>query len=160
MWSYLNQNPAITSLIILSISSLLVFIGWKVIYHNAKKIAARNETFNLVSKFLINVDKLTSASIIYWTSNDNDNDNENLILKSKKFELEIVSLKRSLEQLKKRGLNLSLDLEIRKLRRAITLDSTNKKTLGDSLKLLKVEDMFFYSDELQNKIMKSFEDIH
>jgi hypothetical protein len=156
MWSYLNQNPAITSLIILSISSLLVFIGWKVIYHNAKKIAARNETFNLVSKFLINVDKLTSASIIYWTSNDN----ENLILKSKKFELEIVSLKRSLEQLKKRGLNLSLDLEIRKLRRAITLDSTNKKTLGDSLKLLKVEDMFFYSDELQNKIMKSFEDIH
>jgi hypothetical protein len=154
MLVYFNQNPAMTSIVILFLSSLVISIGWAVIYNNAQKIASRNETFNLVSKFLVHIDKLIADSILYWSSEAN----ENKRLKSKKFELEIVSLKRSLEQLNRRGLSLNLDLEIRKLRRAITLDSSNKNLISEPQIILKIEDMFFYSDEIQNKLIQSFQD--
>ena len=156
MLKFLNENPTILSFIVLVISSGLILLGWNVIYKNAKKIASRNETFNLLSNLLVNIDELTSESISFWSSLDDKNE----ILKSKRLELEVVKLKRSLDQLNRRGITFQLNLEIRKLRRAITLDSNNKSSVPKVLIQLKVEDLYLYSSELQNKLILAFQNKH
>ena len=39
---FFNSNPAIISLVTLSITIMLVILGWRVLFNNAKKLATRN----------------------------------------------------------------------------------------------------------------------
>ncbi|MGP1834352.1 hypothetical protein ACTTBA_14840 [Shewanella frigidimarina] len=49
-----------------SISVLLIFIGWKVVFNNAKKIASRNETYAIVNRIITLLGDIQKLSESFW----------------------------------------------------------------------------------------------
>ena len=72
--TYHAINPSQTTLsqdtlFDISIPSLiLIIVGWCVIYHNAKKLATRNETKSLIDELVSQIDKLEKLTTDYWLS--------------------------------------------------------------------------------------------
>ncbi|MDE8742533.1 hypothetical protein PZA20_11945 [Pectobacterium polaris] len=56
---------------VFSLSSImLVLIGWKVVYHNAKKIATRSESKALIDHLLKLSNESAEIAVKFWASND------------------------------------------------------------------------------------------
>ncbi|HDU2391850.1 TPA: hypothetical protein RE084_003009 [Klebsiella pneumoniae] len=70
-------------------SILLVFIGWKVVYHNAKKIATRSESKALVDHVLKLSNESVDIAIKYWSSKDDADDD--FIMTSRAFTISFGS---------------------------------------------------------------------
>lgn len=64
-------------------SILLVLIGWKVVYHNAKKIATRSESKALIDHVLKLSNESVEIAIKFWSSKDEEE--ENFIMTSRAF---------------------------------------------------------------------------
>ncbi|MDJ0042941.1 hypothetical protein [Pantoea allii] len=59
-----------------SISILLVFIGWGVVYFNARRIATRAETKSLIDNLIKTIDGISDVSVDFWLSMPNDESKE------------------------------------------------------------------------------------
>ncbi|MGB1262497.1 MAG: hypothetical protein ACPG52_06275 [Cognaticolwellia sp.] len=54
------------------ISSILIIIGWAVLFGNAKKISSRAETKSLIDLIVNKIDTLTTFSTKYWLNSEAD----------------------------------------------------------------------------------------
>lgn len=158
MVDFFNDNPAITALFVLTANIGLIYCGWKVLYKNAKRIATRNETFSLISSCLSRIDDLCNSSVNYWSANDSEH--LVMLMKSKQLEQEINSLKQNLKLISSRNININFSRYIRKLRQAITLDAQNKNLVTQTAIQIKVEDIYFYSENIKSHIIEEFQNIH
>jgi len=154
MLTDINDNPALIAITVLSISIIFVIIGWQVLFKNAKRITSRSETYGLVTHTFKLVDDLLNEASIYWLT---PQDNAKHLLHAKNFELKTQNLKKNLQLIASRGVELDFTLELRKARRAITLDAERVSDISDSIKTLKIEDMNHYLTTLKINIFKSFE---
>ncbi|MGE1157303.1 hypothetical protein [Pantoea agglomerans] len=58
--------------ILSSISIFLVFIGWGVVYYNAKRLATRSETKSLIDNLIKTIDGISDASVDFWLTMPNE----------------------------------------------------------------------------------------
>lgn len=154
MLTFLNINPAIVALFTLTVSVLLIVVGWRVVFHNAKKLATRNETYNFVSQLLSLLDELLKESISYWTTSDEVSagylQSQKLISKTHRF-------KKKLALLDTRGLAFDCSKELKNIRRAITLDAQRASDVSTAKKLNKIEDLNYYGAQLTNKVLIAYQ---
>ncbi len=99
-------------------------------------------------------DDLLKEATDYWLT---PVPNTNHILHAKNFELKITSLSNTLQLITSRDINVNFSLNLRRLRRAVTLDAERVTTVSDAIKALKIEDMNYHSSELKINILKSFD---
>lgn len=154
MLVFLNNNPALTAIIVLFISVILAYIGWNVVYSNSKKIASRNETYGLITHMFKLMDDLLIEATDYWLTPMPQTYHA---LHAKNFELKISSLKKKLNLIKSRELDIEFDFDLRKIRRSITLDAERVTQISESIRLLKIEDMNHHVSELKINIFRAFE---
>lgn len=156
-----NSNNAeiilsIVSIAIALISIALVFIGWRVVLSDARKLATRNETFALVKDLAGHIDKLRDEGVEMWLSKDA----EKRIHQNAKINCEIKTIRNTIEKIKK---NRKISLQKRdliELRQAITLNYT-PSVIADKDKLTAgLTEIFLVSNEFKWKAFSSFESQH
>lgn len=137
------------------ISLVLVFIGWKIIHSDTRKIATRNETFELIKDFVLQVESLKKEGIDLWLS---DGDDKKRAHQNAKINSEIQSIRKTIKKLSKtRGIPLN-NSDLIEIRRALTLNYKpipNENELNQALSKI-----FHVSGELKWKAYTYFEETH
>ena len=112
------------------------------------------ETYGLLSQTLSLLDELIKDAMALWTNDNLTQDNplqsQTLVSKTHRF-------KRKLELLSRTGLNIDCTTEIKRLRRAITLDAEQASTISLGIKALKIDDINHFATELTNNVYSAFQ---
>jgi len=89
---------------------LLVFIGWKVVYHNAKKIATRAESKALIDHMLKINNEAVDIAIKYWSSENDADYSSSARAYTISFGAKISQALNFIGNLKKRDIDINYDL--------------------------------------------------
>jgi hypothetical protein len=145
--SALSALCAITSLV-------LVIIGWRILFGDTKRIATRNETFELIKDFSLQVENLKNEGIQLWLSNDA----REIIYQNAKISSEIKSLRKTIEKLSATRRIALTSNDLIEIRRALTLNYKLDPTEAEIDRAL--NKIFSVSSELKWKAYSSFEKQH
>jgi hypothetical protein len=103
-------------------SFLLVFIGWKVVYRNAKRMATRSESKTAIDSLIKIVNETSDVSIAYWLSGGKTHQNVQhytMVIMSK-----IGQSYEFIKVLKRRGIDIE-DIYLEDLSNYATLNCEN-----------------------------------
>ncbi|MCS6153649.1 hypothetical protein G3465_12170 [Shewanella baltica] len=133
-----------------TVSAILIFIGWRVVYTNAKKLATRSETYAINSRIttlLTDIQKL--AEEFWFKSQFNDQPQHYDLLMLAKIKL----LGAKLDMLKNRKIDI-YEIERQKfpLRKACTYRSFDINTLSDAEKREQVDGILQVITSIEMKI--------
>lgn len=153
MLEFFNNNPAIVSILTLAISVGVIYTGWHVLFNNAKILATRNETYGLITQTSSLLEELTNSAIVIWST---ENASANLQLQASSQVAKVQQFKRKLDLLQQRGLQIDVSSNLKRLRKAITLDIERVDTVSVVKKESKIKDIHFYSSELTHTLYQAF----
>lgn len=131
----------------------MILAGWTVVYRNAKKIASRNETFNLIGRVRDSVQKVEDYTSDYYT--DNEEKRIDPYLWEGKLLAKIDSIRTDTQHLASRHIQLS-NLRIVNLRRTATLNAERVATMGIHEKRQKITEVKAAGTELLNELDRQF----
>lgn len=105
------------------INIVIIFIGWLVLYRNAKKIATRSETRGLLDKIIKKVRDLEDQGKVYWLSSPKVMTPEQSTIYTIRMQHDIQILEEYFELISKRNIRVDLSQELFKFRNATTFCS-------------------------------------
>ncbi|ATG01271.1 Uncharacterised protein [Lelliottia amnigena] len=141
---------------IISLSSLgAVFIGWKVVYRNAKKISTRTESKSITDHLIKLCNEIIDLSVSFWMKEDDDDRKESL-----KFSLAVSAKSTQIgdffEILANRGITIDSEF-LADFTSAATLDSERKSGFSDDERAEKCQACVDHGMSLISHIYKKFE---
>ncbi len=139
------------------ISIILVIIGWRVIYNNAKKLATRTETKSLIDEVIKLTNELEGITIDYWLSGRKNRIESDLftLLTSAKIETltaRLTLLKRRQINLKKKSLSYMVTY--------MDLDCEKVDSISIDKKREKVHLFLSYKNELIDELYTVYEEVY
>ena len=143
--------PLITSLVTI----ILAICGWKVVYRNAKKLARRNENFQLINRINQLIEGTTHECISYWTNAPQDDQTRRL--ESISFEKKVANIKSEINNLERRSFTITgVSSALFKYRNAITLDISYVTKKDIDYKSKKIEHISDSSVALKSLLSEAF----
>lgn len=141
---------------IISLSSLgAVFIGWKVVYRNAKMISTRTESKSITDHLIKLCNEIIDLSVTFWMKKDDDERKESL-----KFSLAVSAKSTQIGDF----FNILANRDIRidneflaDFSSAATLDSERKSSFTDDERAEKCQACVDYGMSLISHIYNRFE---
>lgn len=136
---------------------LLIFIGWVVIYNNAKKLSTRAETKALIDDAVKMLGELDSNVMSYWLSSGSK------VTGVREFELLFNSklniLNDRINLIYSRGLNCN-DLNLSALSRLALIDSELAKKRSKELNAIQVQMYLNESSKLVSLLYEKFQNLY
>lgn len=143
--------PLITSVVTI----VLAVCGWKVVYRNAKKLARRNENFQLINRINQLIEGTTHECISYWTKAPESDQVRRL--ESISFEKKVANIKLEIDNLERRNFSIAgVSSALFKYRNAITLDVSYVVKKDIDYKTKKIEDISDTSVALKSLLSQAF----
>jgi len=135
------------------ITIFLIIFGWRVLYKNARKIASRNETYNLLCIAQNQLSKIEELGQNYWCSESSSK--LTVIGSTQIFVSHINKIKNTISILNQRGVSVDA-FDVYKLRSALTLNIEQKDTLPPADVSQKLSDISFYSQSITSELCTCF----
>ncbi|WP_345854213.1 hypothetical protein [Shewanella algae] len=135
-----------------AISALLVFVGWIVLYRNARKLASRNEAFTFASRINAKLKEISDLSEDFWLKGTYNNDPQvyEFLTLSK-----IKSLNLKLKIMEERQLKLNDNSKyLFDIRRACTYSASNISKLSLPKKREEMSNILDALDVLESELDK------
>ena len=138
-------------------SLVLVIIGWRVIYHNAKKLATRTESKSFiedVTKILADIENL---SVDYWLAGRRSRiETEQFILL---INAKLITLKSRLDILKNRAINIDV-VDLSKILEYSTLECEEVDSKSDSYKRERVQELLDEINTAHSNLYNQFQELY
>lgn len=114
------------------LSAAIVVLGWRVIYRNSLRIAARNELHQVVSSFMEKVELADKSGCEFWSQPLTKRADVSGLLMTRRFLALLESIRLLSGILKERGLQLDkFDSHFSDLRSALTRDAEDPADIDD-----------------------------
>lgn len=141
---------------LISIASvILIIIGWRIIYKNAKKISTRSETKSIVDDSVRIISDLENTTLEYWLSGRKERKDNGVFVLLVSAKIETLSSK--VEILRNRGLLVSKE-DLASLSTYITLDSEKVDTFSEEYKRELMQAYLNCSNEYTISLYKVFQE--
>ncbi|MEY0595848.1 hypothetical protein AB7309_21200 [Providencia manganoxydans] len=151
----------IIPIVISSLSLILVFITWNVVYANATRISSRSETKSINDEVIKIVNKISDTAISYWSNRIKSIKKEQLMLYRSVVSSEISKLLEYNNLLKDRGITIT-PKKLAELNDAVTLDC--ERIFSGGIRNREVEErlneIISVSTEIQVNLYRQFESIY
>jgi len=156
LFSFVGYQSSISPCLSL-VSICTVIFGWSVLYKNALRCASRAESHQLISQLMDRLEKLERDGIDYWFQ-DRANISRNRAIGTTRMLLsQLATVRMLLEQTSKRGLSLlELNIDLVRLRRALTLDAERPNSLAEEVVANKVEEIATATSVLRRAVYEKF----
>lgn len=138
------------------ISPILVLIGWKVVYFNARKIATRSENKSITDSLLKVITEISESAISYWLPSSSAKDKQLYVLT---ISAKMSQVQHFFKILKRRG--ASLDSErLSLISDKVTLDSEYLDTFTDVQRQVRAHEIMEICMSSVEHIYAEFEKQH
>ncbi|RZK07207.1 MAG: hypothetical protein EOO84_10990 [Pantoea sp.] len=143
-------------------SIILVLIGWRVVYNNAKKLATRAESKAIVDHLIKLANEISDVSVKFWSAKDEESDAEfksaamahNVAIGAK-----ISQLNNFVDILLNRDINIDF-INIAEIQIQATLDSEQRKGLKLDGRLQRCQESVNACMYFIEHVYKQFEETH
>lgn len=130
----------------------LVFVGWVVVYFNAKNISTRSEIKSIVDTLVKNLSEVSSKGMKYWFNNGQDYSNHEHYISVVMADLTLVT--EMILFIKARGVEINTNLD--SLMNAMTLECDLVSSKSDDECNLRANQINASIMELITNIMEAF----